>query len=215
MDTKIFWRVYKDLSKVQGIDSSLEMLIVAQVLEWESNNRECFESDASMAEHFRASESTVSRAIKKLVDKGLLTKTLKNTQTGRIRILKSCPAKLAIMRPETQKNKLNSGKPQSSNCLDDISPEESQQANCLSATVNLTVPKQQNDSLKDKREEDKRLTPQKDKSSTTSDQNVFIRIFAEEFKTRGLLEGAVQLQDSLTGMKRFQAKDGNRYEIIF
>ena len=82
--TNKFLMVSKDLFKL-GL-APLEILILSQVMEYDRTTGDCFMSDKAFAEAFGVSESTVSRAIKSLVDvRGFIQKETKNIKGGRVR----------------------------------------------------------------------------------------------------------------------------------
>lgn len=147
--TNLFLKVNKDLFTM-GL-TPIEILIVAQIMEFNINTGDCYVSDEQFAEMFGVSKSTVSRSIKALEGKGLIQRTTKNTHKGKERHLTFIEPKVEV-----------------------------KEADCGSANVNLTVAhksicflrNKQNESIKDNIEEDK----EKDKcgnrscfaSSTTS-----------------------------------------------
>lgn len=71
----------------------LEKLIIAQVQEYTRNHRECYMTDKQFADAFGVNVQQVTRAIKKLSDKGILirdTKTVSNNgQASKTRTLKA------------------------------------------------------------------------------------------------------------------------------
>ena len=78
-----FMKVNKELFK-SGL-SPLEILIVSQIEEFNINTGDCFISDATLAENFGVSESTVKRAIKALEEKGYITRETRNVKGGKVR----------------------------------------------------------------------------------------------------------------------------------
>lgn len=81
--TNVFLKVNKDLFKL-GLNP-IEILILAQVMEFNTNTGDCFKSDKALAEDFGVSDKTISRAVNNLVDKGFVSKTTKNVQRGKER----------------------------------------------------------------------------------------------------------------------------------
>lgn len=162
--TNLFLKVNKDLFTM-GL-TPIEILIVAQIMEFNINTGDCYVSDEQFAEMFGVSKSTVSRSIKALEGKGLIQRTTKNTHKGKER-------HLTFIEPKEEVKEADCG---SANV--NLTVANSQTQN--SANVNLTVAhksicllrKKQNESIKDNIEEDK----EKDKcgnrscfaSSTTS-----------------------------------------------
>lgn len=81
--TNLFLKVNKDLFKL-GLNPT-EILILAQIMEYNNNTGDCFISNDTLAEMFAVSAKTISRAIKNLEDKGLLTRDTKNIKGGKER----------------------------------------------------------------------------------------------------------------------------------
>ena len=81
--TKIFLKVNKDLFKL-GLNP-VEILILAQVMEFDTTTGNCFISDSALAESFGVSESTITRALKSIESKGFITRITKNIKGGKER----------------------------------------------------------------------------------------------------------------------------------
>ena len=64
---KVFLKVDKDLFS-KGLNPT-EILILAQIIEFDTNTGDCFISDKQLAEQFGVSIKTVSRAIEALENK--------------------------------------------------------------------------------------------------------------------------------------------------
>lgn len=133
--TNIFMKVNKDLFKL-GLNPA-EILILAQVIEFDTNTGNCFITDKQLAEQFGISESTVSREIKKLETMGFIKRDTKNVKGGKERIIK-------VLHNNIEK-KLTSVKLS----VDDEEKQDLQTSNCLLTTGNLLDDKQQNDLIKD------------------------------------------------------------------
>lgn len=65
--------------------SSTQILILAQVAEFNRTTGDCFISNKTMSDYFGVSESTIKREIKDLVNRGFITLNTKNTKDGRER----------------------------------------------------------------------------------------------------------------------------------
>lgn len=128
-----FLRVDKDWLGI-GF-SPIELLIVSQVLEFQTKDNECFISDETMATNFGVSSSTIARAVKGLETKGFLNRDTKNTNKGRLRYL------------TINIDKLNALRNSQNDSCENKEVRNSQFDN--SANVNLTFSNRQNDSIKD------------------------------------------------------------------
>ena len=82
----IFLKVNKGLFSM-GLNPT-EILILAQIIEFETNTGICFISDKQLAEQFGVSESTIKREMKKLEDSGFIVRETRNIKGGRERLLK-------------------------------------------------------------------------------------------------------------------------------
>lgn len=138
--SNLFLKVNKDLFGI-GLNP-IEILIVSQVLEFQTKKLECYITDESFAKDFNVSRSTIARAVKALEDKGVLNRQTTNIKGGKLRYLT-----INIDKIEELINK----------CQNDTCKNENEEINkcqfdyCTS--VNLTIDKQQNDTIKDKRKD--------------------------------------------------------------
>ena len=90
--TNLFLKVNKDLFKL-GLNPT-EILILAQIMEFNNNTGDCFISDKALAENFGVSEKTISRSIKALEDKGLIKRDTKAIKGGKSRHITVIAAKI-------------------------------------------------------------------------------------------------------------------------
>ncbi len=84
--TNVFLKVNKGLFSM-GLNPT-EILILAQIIEFQTNTGDCFISDNQLASMFGVSESTIKREVKKLEDLGFITRETKNIKGGRERHIK-------------------------------------------------------------------------------------------------------------------------------
>lgn len=84
--SNVFLKVNKGLFSM-GLNPT-EILILSQIIEFQTNTGICFISDKQLAEQFGVSESTIKREIKRLEDMGYIMRETRNTQTGRERVIK-------------------------------------------------------------------------------------------------------------------------------
>ena len=63
----------------------IEILIISQVWEYQSKDKECFISNETLAEYFGVSIDTVKRTLTKLEKKGILNRETKSSQKGKDR----------------------------------------------------------------------------------------------------------------------------------
>ena len=133
--TNYFMKVNKDLFKLKL--NPTEILILAQVMEFNTNTGDCFISDKVMAEQFGVSESTITRELKKLEAEGFITRETKNIKGGKERHIK------------VNYNKIEEKLTTVNLTFEENSQKEAQQSKCLLTTVNLLIDNKQNDLIKD------------------------------------------------------------------
>ena len=129
--TNLFLKVNKDLFKL-GLNPT-EILVLAQIMEFNTNTGDCFMSDKAFAEAFGVSESTISRELKVLEKKGFITRTTKNIKGGKERHIT-----------------INAEKIEQELTIVNLTVDEDiQESNCLLSNVNLPVVNRQIDFIKD------------------------------------------------------------------
>ena len=138
--TNLFLKVNKDLFKL-GLNPT-EILIMAQVMEYNTNTGNCYISNDTLASMFAVSAKTISRAIKNLEDKGLLTRDTKNIKGGKERHMVVNIQKLEEL---LTKDNLS---------LVENDIEDSQRTICPLSKDNLSLDNGQNDFIKDNSEKD-------------------------------------------------------------
>lgn len=133
--TNLFLKVNKDLFKL-GLNPT-EILILAQIMEFNTNTGDCFISDKQLAENFGVSDKTISRSIKALEDKGFIKRDTKNVKGGKTRHITANAAKI-----EETLTKDNLSVVNNSNNIHNGQ-------NVCCTKDNLSVDKGQNDLIKD------------------------------------------------------------------
>ena len=135
-----FLQINKDLYKLK-LDAD-QQYILAYVMEFHRNNRQCYMSDESFSIYLNTSTKTVSRKIKSLVDKGYIIKETSNTQNGKLRYLKPVLNKI-----ENDIKAYNNS--QGTKCPLEINEEIRKGQNVYCGKDNLSIRKGQNDLIKD------------------------------------------------------------------
>ena len=143
--TNLFLKVNKDLFKL-GLNPT-EILLLAQIMEYNTNTGDFFMSDAALADNFGVSSKTISRSLKTLEESGYICRNTKNTKGGKVRHITVDTLKIEEIlkkREEAAQDK----KSLDNNTENDI--EESQESKSPLAKDKMTFDKGQNDSIKDK-----------------------------------------------------------------
>lgn len=81
--TNIFLKVNKDLFKLQL--NPTEILLLAQILEYQTNTGDFYMSDEALATNFGVSSKTISRSLTALEGKKFITRKTTNTRSGKER----------------------------------------------------------------------------------------------------------------------------------
>lgn len=137
--TNLFLKVNKDLFKLKL--NPTEILLLAQVMEYQTNTGDFFMSDDVLADNFGVSSKTISRSLKALEDKGYICRTTKNTKGGKERHI---TVNLVKIEEQLAKDKMT---------VDSSTEDEtkdSQQTKCPLPTDKMSLDKGQNDFIKDK-----------------------------------------------------------------
>ena len=83
--TNVFLKVNKDLFKL-GLNPT-EVLILAQIIEFNATTGSFFMSDKALAEMLNVSESTITRTMRNLDSKGYITRDTRNVKGGKTRTI--------------------------------------------------------------------------------------------------------------------------------
>lgn len=126
-----FLKVNKDLFNV-GLNPT-EILILSQVMEFQTNTGDCFISDKVLADNFGVSESTVKRELKKLEELGLISRDTKNVRGGKERHIKANIGKIEQYTTSAKMNLVDNSKAQNELCT----------------SVKMSLDKGQNETIKD------------------------------------------------------------------
>lgn len=126
-----FLKVSKDLFGM-GLNPT-EILLLAQFMEFQSNTGDCFISDSKLASNFGVSESTITRALKALENRGFITRATRNAKGGKERHIRVNTNKIEECATSIKMSLVEAHKHQNDCCT----------------SINLTVDKAQNDLIKD------------------------------------------------------------------
>ena len=151
--TNLFLKINKDLFKLEL--NPTEILVLAQIMEFNTNTGDCFITDKQLAQQFNVSEKTISRSMKVLEDKNYIKRETRNVKGGKVR---------HINLNEYEINKAIS-------TMDKLSFDNQQQSKCPLTTDNLSIDKGQNDLIKDniKDKEKDNIRAFSDKSENTQE----------------------------------------------
>jgi predicted transcriptional regulator len=133
--TTVFLKVNKDLFKLKL--NPTEILLLAQIIEYQTNTGDFFMSDDVLAENFGVSSKTISRALTSLEGRGFITRITKNVKGGRERHITA------------NINKIDECLTKDNLTVVNEVPGSTQGTKCPLTTDNLSLDKGQNDFIKD------------------------------------------------------------------
>lgn len=120
--TNTFLAVSKELFNLKL--NPTEILVLAQIMEFQRNTNDCFISNKKLAEQFGVSESTVKRALDKLESLGFIVRDTSPSQKGKERHMKAnlnkieeaAKANLNLAKDDEKSTKANLNLAESSKC---------------------------------------------------------------------------------------------------
>ena len=135
-----FLKVDKELFKL-GLNPT-EILLLAQIMEFNNNTGDCFISNKTLAENFGVSESTIKRELEKLEKLGYITRETRNIKGGKERHMvvntdKLTSAKMSLVNANKVQNepctrlKMSFDKVQNEPIKDNIKDKELKDNNCV------------------------------------------------------------------------------------
>lgn len=140
--TNLFLKVNKDLFKL-GLNPT-EILLLAQIMEYNTTTGDFFMSDAALADNFGVSSKTISRSLKALEESGYICRNTRNTKGGKVRHITVNSIKIE----ETLKK--NEEEQTTDKMTVENHIEETQESKSPLTKDKMTLDKGQNDSIKDK-----------------------------------------------------------------
>lgn len=132
--TNLFLKINKDLFALDL--EPIQILIVAQIMEFQANKCDCFMSNEALAKNFGVGESTIKRALNKLEEKNFITRST-NKEGKRFMVFNQSAYEQALLALRKGQN--------------DPCNDEGQ--NDPSPRVKMTPTEGQNDPIKDKRKD--------------------------------------------------------------
>lgn len=138
--TNLFLKVNKDLFGL-GLNPT-EILLLAQIMEFNTNTGDCFISNKTLAENFGVSESTIKRELERLEKLGYITRETRNIKGGKERHMvvnmdKLTSSKLSLVDTNKVQNepctrlKMSFDKVQNEPIKDNIKDKELKDNNCV------------------------------------------------------------------------------------
>lgn len=173
--TNYFLEVNKDFFNL-GLNPT-EILVLAQIAEYNRTTKNCFISDKTLAQQFGVSDRTISRAIGKLEQEGFIKRETKNVKGGKERHLF---IQLDQIEEKLTKDKMT---------VDG----ETQPTKCPLTNDSLSLDNRQNDLIKEKgkdKEKDNSSEPIQPTVEVVSNQSQKVRTVADQVKGSTNADGA-------------------------
>lgn len=174
-EKEVFLKVSKNRYFNRKDISTLDMLILSQIEEFERNEKSCYMTDEVFASNLNSSISTINRAIKSLTERHFINKTTKNVNVeGKVKTIRQ----LSIIKKDMTNQNDNTSNEIVANQIENVSCQNDELLTCQNDS------QKDNYLLKDKLKENKKdntIVNQNEKDKYTEDGYRIPKIETEEF----------------------------------
>ena len=173
-EKEVFLKVSKNRYFNRKDISTLDMLILSQIEEFERNKKSCYMTDEVFASNLNSSISTINRAIKSLTERHFINKTTKNVNVeGKVKTIRQ----LSIIKKDMTNQNDNTSNEIVANQIENVSCQNDELLTCQNDS------QKDNYLLKDKLKENKKdntIANQNEKDKYTSESYCMPKIETEE-----------------------------------
>ena len=173
-EKEVFLKVSKNRYFNRKDISTLDMLILSQIEEFERNEKSCYMTDEVFASNLNSSISTINRAIKSLTERHFINKTTKNVNVeGKVKTIRQ----LSIIKKDMTNQNDNTSNEIVANQIKNVSCQNDELLTCQNDS------QKDNYLLKDKLKENKKdntIANQNEKDKYTSGGCPMPKIETEE-----------------------------------
>ena len=173
-EKEVFLKVSKNRYFNRKDISTLDMLILSQIEEFERNEKSCYMTDEVFASNLNSSISTINRAIKSLTERHFINKTTKNVNVeGKVKTIRQ----LSIIKKDMTNQNDNTSNEIVANQIENVSCQNDELLTCQNDS------QKDNYLLKDKLKENKKdntIANQNEKDKYTSESYCMPKIETEE-----------------------------------
>ena len=173
-EKEVFLKVSKNRYFNRKDISTLDMLILSQIEEFERNEKSCYMTDEVFASNLNSSISTINRAIKSLTERHFINKTTKNVNVeGKVKTIRQ----LSIIKKDMTNQNDNTSNEIVANQIENVSCQNDELLTCQNDS------QKDNYLLKDKLKENKKdntIVNQNEKDKFTSESYCMPKIETEE-----------------------------------
>lgn len=173
-EKEVFLKVSKNRYFNRKDISTLDMLILSQIEEFERNEKSCYMTDEVFASNLNSSISTINRAIKSLTERHFINKTTKNVNVeGKVKTIRQ----LSIIKKDMTNQNDNTSNEIVANQIENVSCQNDELLTCQNDS------QKDNYLLKDKLKENKKdnnIANQNEKDKFTSESYCMPKIETEE-----------------------------------
>ena len=174
-EKEVFLKVSKNRYFNRKDISTLDMLILSQIEEFERNEKSCYMTDEVFASNLNSSISTINRAIKSLTERHFINKITKNVNVeGKVKTIRQ----LSIIKKDMTNQNDNTSNEIVANQIENVSCQNDELLTCQNDS------QKDNYLLKDKLKENKKdntIVNQNEKDKYTEDGYRIPKIETEEF----------------------------------
>ena len=173
-EKEVFLKVSKNRYFNRKYISTLDMLILSQIEEFERNEKSCYMTDEVFASNLNSSISTINRAIKSLTERHFINKITKNVNVeGKVKTIRQ----LSIIKKDMTNQNDNTSNEIVANQIENVSCQNDELLTCQNDS------QKDNYLLKDKLKENKKdntIVNQNEKDKYTEDGYRIPKIETEE-----------------------------------
>ena len=173
-EKEVFLKVSKNRYFNRKDISTLDMLILSQIEEFERNEKSCYMTDEVFASNLNSSISTINRAIKSLTERHFINKITKNVNVeGKVKTIRQ----LSIIKKDMTNQNDNTSNEIVANQIENVSCQNDELLSCQNDS------QKDNYLLKDKLKENKKdnnIANQNEKDKFTSESYCMPKIETEE-----------------------------------
>lgn len=173
-EKEVFLKVSKNRYFNRKDISTLDMLILSQIEEFERNEKSCYMTDEVFASNLNSSISTINRAIKSLTERHFINKTTKNVNVeGKVKTIRQ----LSIIKKDMTNQNDNTSNEIVANQIENMACQNDELLTCQNDS------QKDNYLLKDKLKENKKdnnIANQNEKDKFTSESYCMPKIETEE-----------------------------------
>lgn len=160
----------------------VEILLIAQIAEFQRNTGDCFMSDKALADNFGVSESTIKRELKRLEELGFISRDTKNVKGGRERHMTVNQDKINEELTKRNLSLVNTNKAQNEPCTSVKMSFDKGQIDTIKDNINKIIEKDNNSGVISANAESNPLQDEPEEGKVTNPIVVDVEWLREQYR---------------------------------